>query len=289
MYKGGILLLRCKTFITIAALLTLSGTIVSGCSSSSVSPASSEVPSESSNVAGIEFPPVLQEGIREALRLEPGSEIKEEDLTNIEHLHLQGNHDIVDLTGVKKLTHLQSIELHYVHTENYDFLYSLPNLAYLEIRGITASQLPDFHRLKLKNLNLYDGDITTLDFLSGLKHLSYLTVMHNQLENLNGIQDITGLKGLRISYNPVSDINVIKKFDQLERLEIRSTNVKDISVLSNLTHLKHLDIRDTEIDTVSPISELPNLQLLELTKAKINDLDKLPNNVRVSEETIHEY
>jgi Leucine-rich repeat (LRR) protein len=234
------------------------------------------------------FPPIVQQAIRDELR-DPNSKLTKEDLGRVEYIRLEGNNEAVDLTSLTQLVNLRSVELSYFKVTSYNFLQDLPNLSALVLYGVRASELPDFSRLKLRSLELHDGDIKSLDFLSKSVGLTSLTVFKNQIENLDGIRNVSNLKVLQLSYNPISDISIVRAFKNLERLEIRSTKIADISMLSESKNLIFLDIRDTGIKSISAVATLSNLQIVLASKEKIIDLDKLPHTVKVSEENILAY
>lgn len=262
--------------------------IISGCSviggdkvvNNGSNPITSSVQTENS------FPPILEQAIRETLD-NPTSEIH--NLDEIEYIDLQGNIESVDLSSITRLENLRGVELKYVKVINYDFLYNLPHLTSINFYGVRADELPDFSKLKLKTLGLYDGDIKSLDFLPETDVLTNLSVVKQQLESLEGLRNAKNIKALNVSYNPVSDINILQTFEDLERLEIRSTKIKDISALSKSNNLILLDIRETEINTVSPVAKLPNLRLLLASKENIIDIENLPDAVQVSEENVLAY
>ncbi|GIQ71548.1 hypothetical protein DUZ99_10600 [Xylanibacillus composti] len=214
-----------------------------------------------------------------------------EDLESVTTITIEADisKETLDLHCLSQLPNLSSLHLIRAPVEDYTFLYDLPNLSYLAIHGFTADQLPDFNNLHISNLELFDGDIENLDFLSYQKNLISLTVVQSQLINIDGIKNNKGLVNLLLSYNPISDISLMENLPNLERIEIRSTQVMDISVLAQLPKLKMADIRDTNITSVEPLINLPNLQILLASKDKLLDLDKLPDRVNVSETTVLAY
>ena len=173
-----------------------------------------------------DFPPAVAAAIRDALG-EPESRLAQEDLEKVESLDLEGLADLVDLSSLKRLVNLRSVNLSYVNVKDYHFLYDLPKLKFLYLEGVSLADLPDFGNLQLESLHLSDSDITTLDFIDNWKGLESLSIVNSQLGTIEGIQNAQNLRTLQISYNPVQDIRLLSELGHLERIELRSTQVKD--------------------------------------------------------------
>lgn len=162
---------------------------------------------------------------------DPNSTLDSEDLIKVESIYLQGVSEITDLSSLKRLENLESLDLSHVKVQSYEFLYQLLRLTSLSIEGVSVHELPDFNRLNLQSLRISDSDIASLDFMTKWDTLENFSLEHSQLHSLDGIHKGVNLKTLKVSYNPVSDIRVLKGLDQLQRLEIRNTKVENIADL----------------------------------------------------------
>lgn len=219
-------------------------------------------------------------------------QLKKVELDKLEELDsftVQGTGTKVDLSIIKKMKGIHSITLNDLEAENYDFLYSLPELTYLSLGRIDTKVMPDFSKLNLQAVDFFDLNIESLELLKENNELKTLNVKQNQIKSLDSFLDKTELNSLILSYNPITDLSKLKVFTKLKRLEIRSTSVTDLSALSNNKEIEMLDIRDTPINSVADIAQLPNLKILLVTFKNIKDLDLMPSHVQVSEQNILAY
>ena len=105
-----------------------------------------------------------------------------------------------------------------------------------------------------------------LKCLSHLKYLRMLYLDFNEIENLDGLQnlnasflslrrnqisDITPLAGsqktlwyLDLSENQIEDISILENFSRLEDLTLCHNNITDIEAIKKLKRLEFLDLRD---------------------------------------------
>ncbi|AZK45959.1 leucine-rich repeat domain-containing protein [Paenibacillus lentus] len=234
------------------------------------------------------FPQIVEERIRNALA-SSNLNFSEDDLAKVEFISFEGISEPVDLSSLSRLENLSGINLSYVNVENFEFLYELPHLDYLELNGVSLEELPDFNKLHLQSISISDSNVKDINFIKNWNKLVSLTLSNCQLANIEGIEQAKKLKTLRISNNPVKDLQLLSELNDLERVEINSTQIESINSLENNKNLTFLDIRNTPINTVASLSKLPKLKILLANKDKIMDLDMISDSVTVSETNVLEY
>jgi len=102
------------------------------------------------------------------------------------------------------------------------------------------------------------------------------------IENLNGIQNLTGLKHLDLWGNAVSDVSALAGLTSLAWLNIGNNAVADVSALGGLTGLTFLQIRENEIIDISAIDGLTQLTELDISYNNISDLSALSGMTRLT-------
>ncbi|WP_162267614.1 leucine-rich repeat domain-containing protein, partial [Clostridium botulinum] len=82
-------------------------------------------------------------------------------------------------------------------------------------------------------LNKYTDDILKSD----VEKIVSLSVCYTQIENIDGIENLTNLKELLLSGNQIANINSLEKLTNLERLALDNNKINDISALKGLVNL----------------------------------------------------
>ena len=104
------------------------------------------------------------------------------------------------------------------------------------------------------------------------------------------------LTNLDLSLLELDDVNGLANLTRLTALNLRGTQVVDINPLAGLTHLTELDLYGTQVSDISVLAKLPQLTRLNLGFTQVTDLKRLvdaPNLAwldlrwtQISEETI---
>ncbi len=147
-----------------------------------------------------------------------------------------------------------------------------------------------------------------LKCLSHLKYLRMLYLDFNEIENLDGLQnlnasflslrrnqisDITPLAGsqktlwyLDLSENQIEDISILENFSRLEDLTLCHNNITDIEAIKKLKRLEFLDLRYNNISELPDFTNMDSLTHLYLGHNNITNEEwkkiKLPqHSIRV--------
>ena len=104
--------------------------------------------------------------------------------------------------------------------------------------------------IKLKELNLYNGNISDIKALEDAK-FDKLKILHlgfNKISNIDILEKVNfpELKELNLKSNNISDIKVLEKvkFEKLEKLNLEDNKISDFSILNkvNFKNLKELKL-----------------------------------------------
>ena len=145
--------------------------------------------------------PNLAAAVREVLKLDENTPIKEKDLEKIKSLNAS-NCQISNLTGLGKMTGLTELFL----TEN-------------QIVDITPLKGLD----QLTNLNLRNNKISDISPIVGLTNLTHLTLSGNHIKDIQPLSNLTQLTDLILSFNDINNIIPLKGLTELESLMLPIT------------------------------------------------------------------
>ncbi|HIB92323.1 TPA: hypothetical protein EYO57_34920, partial [Candidatus Poribacteria bacterium] len=85
--------------------------------------------------------------------------------------------------------------------------------------------------------------------------LTTLDLQYNQLTELSGLANLTGLTLLDLRINQVSEVSPLANLTNLTKLWISNNQVSEVSPLVNLTSLTWLDLNNNRISDISPLVE----------------------------------
>ena len=202
--------------------------------------------------AVVEIPDAaLKDAIKEALELS-SEEVTEADLLKLDELDVEGNADIVDLTGLEKASNLTKINLGETSVTDLKPIAGLKKVNYLRVNDTKVADLSpvkDYTTLTYFNANTAT-EITDISPLAGNKDLQELILREVPMGN--------------------AGLDVIANFKKLYRLNIRETGITDITVLGDLMKagalLKttagaeeagkdaEIDLKDNDIESFDPIA-----------------------------------
>lgn len=115
-----------------------------------------------------------------------------------------------------------------------------------------------------------------VDLTCGLvSELLSLVAKGAEIENLNGIQNLTGLEHLELWDNAVTDISALAGLTGLAWLDLGKNSIADLSALGGLTDLTYLSLARNEISDVGALAGLANLTLLRIRENEIADISAI--------------
>ncbi|MFG6392638.1 MAG: leucine-rich repeat domain-containing protein [Lachnospiraceae bacterium] len=222
---------------------------------------------------------------------------KLQELKGLVYLDLSGNKNLGDLTGIKEMGLLTSLDLRETAVSDIEVISSLKSLKYIDISYTLiedASPLKECTKLEVlyagyNNENFADSSI--MEVAASLKNLKELDLTGNtaitggmdNLEKLKGLvclklggtfinnkqcKYLEGLKSLEVlslqSNINITDFKSIKKLENLKELDLSATGITDIKGIEKLKNLKKLDLSLTFIEDISMLYKLKNLKHLVL-------------------------
>ena len=148
------------------------------------------------------------------------------------------------------------------------------------------------HATELRNLQIFEHDIRSLEPIKNLTNFRFLTLTGNaNLGAISPIQDLTNLEELFLGNTGVSDLAPLANLTNLTWLNLSNNRIQDISALANLTKLKTLNLwnkatdflpkGNNEVRDIGPLANMTEMTHLYLDGNQISDLTPLANMTKL--------
>lgn len=160
----------------------------------------------------------------------------------------------------------------------------------LDISNYSIQSIEDLSELSnLQYLTLDGNEISDLSPLSFLKQLQSLSVAGNQIEDLSPLASLEQLRSVDANYNRITDASPLRELKALEQLRLDSNPIiladpagsSTLDWIGGLPNLQSLHLCDLGISDCSFLEDCPALTDLALSDNEISDpapilhLDKL--------------
>lgn len=191
-------------------------------------------------------------------------------LTNLSELDLSMNGAIKDVSAIKSMKKLTTLNVSSNAIENVDDIADLTKLQYLNISGNKISSLPDMSKLtELRTLLASGNELTDVSAIGQLKNLEALDLTKN-----SGLTDVKALAGLthldeERTYMPTAEmktdlfaaINVNKIFDLFNISRMTTADIDNVQ--------KAIDAYDALSDEQKTYIDSARLEAAKNNKAKV--------------------
>ncbi len=132
---------------------------------------------------------------------------------------------------------------------------------------------PDLEGAIREAVKKEDGGIL---LLSCVKNISILDASNKSINDIGGIQYLSGLTNLKLNENSISDISALCELTtKLKSLDLSGNQVTSIADLGCLTGLNILNLSNNNIKEIGPLSSLKSLQALSIDRNQIEDISAL--------------
>ena len=201
--------------------------------------------------------PMIEQAVRLTLGKESDELISQDDLLGIEALRIFGNQVALDETAIQHYTDL------FVNNDS-------------SIRRGDIQQLDDLILMKnLRNVTLIYQNITDINALAQLPHLETVDLRHNPIEDVTSLAGAAELSTLGLFDTNVTDLTALRDCERLNNLDLGSTLVQSFAALEGLDSLQFLCIRRTPLQSLEGITEHPTLKEIYLSETHVNDFSLL--------------
>lgn len=189
--------------------------------------------------------PLLEEALRQELRLEDGEPIPAERLREVEQLMVCSQQQ------------MSTIQEHEVHAESAHDLYAVETAH----GGIGDKDLELL--AQCTNLRVLVLDYQQISDLSPLAELplEYLSLTGNEISDLSPLAGLTELQVLDLGENPVRATEVLAELPALREVTLEATGITSVEVFRG-SEIQALNVRTTWVTDYTPLEECPNLTRL---------------------------
>lgn len=153
---------------------------------------------------------------------------------------------------------------------NFHRLVELEKLSIKAARVNDLSPLTEF--VRLKELELTDTDVTTLNPVSEMQALRTLIIKDHPIRSIGPLRSLVNLQKLDISNTAVTELDVLSELKALTWLSCAGTPVKKLTAMQSLNNLEYMDCSNTEIRNLEPLFHLP-LKTLKCYNSKVSKGD----------------
>ena len=188
---------------------------------------------------------LLEDALRQELRLEEGAPIPVERLGEVEQLLVCGE----ELVGTIR-----------EHEEMVDWAHEF----YIEERAHGDISNEDLELLEqCVNLEVLILDYQQISDLSPLAELplKYLSLTGNEVSDLSPLSGMTELQVLDLAENPVRSVEVLSQLPALREVTLKATGITSLKAFEG-SGIQSLNVRGTWVTDFSPLESCPNLTRL---------------------------
>ena len=221
----------------------------------------------------------VESAVREILNIDSSKTLLSNQLWTItEFTAPEKAKSLEDLANLTNLTKLDILNL---DIDNLTFLSSLMKLDTLNLSGSTfpVEEMAYIAALPvLKQLNLSDCHLSTVDYLENSWSLEILDLSHNTIRNLAVLKSIPNLKQLYLQHNAINDVEYVGSLDDLEILNISFNAIATLAPVGNCYNLTELVADNNYLTSVYGLEHLEKLEVLSVDYNSITDVSILAVN-----------
>ena len=219
--------------------------------------------------------PKLRDAITETLELPAGQPITQQEMRQLTRLEAT-NIGIINLTGLKYATNLESLDLEGNQIDDISPLTELIQLTSLSLWRNRIQDITPLAKLtQLEFINLTGNSIQDITILANLTQLLELHLVENQIRDIRPLANLVRLEKLWLEHNMITDITPLANLIQLQFLQLTDNSIQDITILANLTQLLELSVAANQIRDIRPLANLVRLEKLWLNTNAITDITPL--------------
>lgn len=204
--------------------------------------------------------------------------LTDDELASIDELICKSK-DIIDVSGIEKLSNLTKLDLEKNNIENIDLS---NNVSLIDV-ALSANKLSNIDVSKNTNLVKFyvsSNQLTSLD-LSNNDNIERMDISLNKISSID-ISNLNNLKSVALSANRISSLNVNTNV-LLESLYASSNLLSSIDITNN-NNLINIDLADNSLSSID-VKDKTNLKYLKLSKNKLTSID-IKSNTLLEELTI---
>ena len=186
-----------------------------------------------------------------------------ENFDNLMKLDISKNEGITDISSIQYCTTIQKLNASQTSIgDNNAVIADLEYLLELSLNNTGMTNIDTINALTNKKIEAYGETI-----------LRQLDISANQIESIDGVQNITSLIGLIATGNNIAVIPDLSNLENLERLSVYANKITAMPKVATSGALKYIYLSENKITDISELSVLTNLIELDLSNNLLDDED----------------
>ncbi|WP_429960190.1 leucine-rich repeat domain-containing protein [Enterococcus sp. AZ012] len=195
-------------------------------------------------------------------------------------VYLEGN----QLKSIDVLQNVSTLERIYADNNNISSVNMSNNdsLQYIYLNNNSISML---NLNNMRSLLTFDGrsnNIRHLDGLSKIPSLKQLYLYNNEITDLSGLETLSTLTLLQLQSNQnIEDFTPINSLQNLNSLYMNDTGIEnsDIESIGELPLLQELGVAKGNLKNIDFITQFPSLNAISLDENHLSDISTLPEGI----------
>ena len=122
-------------------------------------------------------------------------------------------------------------------------------------------------------LRCSNNQLNSLDGIENLVNLQYLYCHNNKLDSLEGIENLVNLQQLYCSSNQLTSLEGIENLVNLRQLNCSYNQLTSLEGIENLVNLQIFSCHNNQLTSLDGIENLVNLQILGCSNNRLNSLE----------------
>lgn len=179
----------------------------------------------------------------------------------------------IDVTPLKPLTKLEELVIDAPIKEITSVPENVKLLHLLRIEQVNFA--PETTFKNLEDLAIYNGKVSSFEFLKNAPALAVMAVVSLDLTTLDVIPSIKDLRVLELRFNRLTSLQGIERFPNLKILDIDGNAIPDIQPLKALPQLEVLGLANNPITAFDTLKLFANLEVLLLEGLNLKDVPDL--------------
>ena len=159
---------------------------------------------------------------------------------------------ITSMDGIENCTKLKNLTILYGPDKDYSAVSKLNNLeTFYRFTGDDYNNIIDALKYckSIQNVTIRNQKISDMSKVSGLGNLRTLNLSINDINKIEGLENMTNLEYLNLSDNEITKIEGLENLENLKEINLNNNQISDITPLRANTALTILNLKgNTEID-----------------------------------------
>ena len=174
-----------------------------------------------------------------------------------------GNTPVIDLSPIGG-SNLQTVWMNDTPIADYSPLLSMPQLKTLWVSQLDAKALSICSQLtRLNSLSIYKTPLlTNLAPLTNLSKLTFLDLVGDGIQNIDGVERFSCLYYLCLMGNPITDFSPLTISSDIRSINITYLDIEDYSFLTQLPSLKSVYCDKEQGEMIRTIHDLDKIELI---------------------------